>query len=117
MKQLLVTLLSLQLSYFAIAQDRPQDRPFTQEKREIESPECSAIIKSCTTAGFKVGPAALKDKKGLLTDCYNPILNGKTVANVKVSEADLKECKAMLKILRPEVFSSASDAKKDVKKK
>ncbi len=117
MKQILVTLLSLQMSFFATAQNKPQDRPFTQEKREIESPACSAIVKSCNAAGFKVGPAAIKDKKGLLTDCYNPLLNGKTIANVKVSDTDLKECIAMLKVLRPEVFSSASDAKKDVKKK
>lgn len=39
---------------------------------------CEQIIQACTSAGFVKGQA--KENNGLIRDCVNPIMQGKTVA-------------------------------------
>lgn len=53
---------------------------------------CKKIMESCTAAGFKKG--GYKEGKGLFKDCMQPIMEGKTVAGVTASPADIEACKA-----------------------
>lgn len=53
---------------------------------------CQEINLACQSAGFKKGDH--KDKKGLMKDCMQPILNGQAVAGVSVSADVVSACKA-----------------------
>ena len=56
---------------------------------------CEAIEKACKAAGFYKGGNV--SGKGLYLNCLQPIIEGKTVPNVTVSEADIKTCQVKAK--------------------
>jgi hypothetical protein len=53
---------------------------------------CKQIKAACLAAGYVQG--GHKMGKGLWKDCIEPIMAGKTVANVNVSAADVQACQA-----------------------
>ena len=53
---------------------------------------CTPLVDACKGAGYFFGGAM--EHKGLLDDCFHPLLNGGVIANVHVSDADLKACRA-----------------------
>ncbi len=57
---------------------------------ELAVPSCGKIEAACKAAGFFVG--GIKEKKGLFSDCYNPVVNGAKVAKVTVDAKDITTC-------------------------
>jgi hypothetical protein len=56
-----------------------------------ENHPCQKIKAACEAAGFKKGDH--KNAKGLWKDCFQPIMNGQTVAGVTVASGDIEACK------------------------
>lgn len=52
---------------------------------------CKTLRAACEAAGFKLGEH--KNEKGIVRDCMQPLLSGKTVAGVTASAADIDACK------------------------
>ena len=51
---------------------------------------CRQIMKACRDAGFKRGQA--EKGKGLMKDCFGPILKGQTVPGVSVDPSVVQAC-------------------------
>ena len=55
---------------------------------------CHTIEEACKSAGFVQGGAV--ESKGIWNNCILPVMNGKAVAGVTVSAADIHACKVIL---------------------
>jgi hypothetical protein len=53
---------------------------------------CTPVINACKTAGYFFGGTT--QRMGLLDDCYNPLLRGATLANVRITDDEIKACRA-----------------------
>jgi hypothetical protein len=64
---------------------------FANEGHGGKDHPCQKVKAACEAAGFKKGEHA--NKKGLWKDCVDPVMEGKSVAGVTVSAADVSACK------------------------
>lgn len=65
--------------------------PTTETKMTTtEDSPCQKIEMACKDGGFMLGED--KTGKGLVKDCMEPLMAGKTVEGVTVEEADVKAC-------------------------
>lgn len=72
---------------------------------------CDNIKDSCKMAGFS-DHGHKNNMKGILEDCFRPIIAGKNISGVNVNAADLSACKervAIRKAKRIEVQKEAKD--------
>ncbi len=63
-----------------------------------EDSPCQKIEMACKDGGFLIGED--KSGKGLVKDCMEPIMAGKTVEGVKVEAADVTACQEKGKMLK-----------------
>ena len=86
MKTAILTLLALSLAVPAAFAENP-----TALKGAGKDRPCMKIEQACEAAGFAKGKA--KEGKGLVVNCMNPILEGKSVPGVTIDETTIQACK------------------------
>ncbi|MBV8803212.1 MAG: hypothetical protein JO131_09700 [Gammaproteobacteria bacterium] len=59
---------------------------------------CKPLEEACKAAGFYKGGS--DSGKGLLKDCIAPLADGKSVAGIKIEQADAAACKAKIDKMR-----------------
>lgn len=81
---------TLVISSFALATTFSLGAQAADEKMTstTENNPCQKIEMACKAGGFMLG----NDDKGLVKDCMEPIMAGKTVEGVKVEAADVTAC-------------------------
>lgn len=67
---------------------------FAHGNEEHHEGPCKKIAEACETAGFKKGEHE-KNHKGLWLDCIRPLMDGKKVAGVNVTDGEIKACHEM----------------------
>ena len=65
-------------------------KSFSEEK--VKTHPCKNIKAACSAAGFTKG--GHNDKKGLISDCMKPIMEGQSIAGVTIAAGDIEACKA-----------------------
>lgn len=90
---------SLRFSFLSLALLLSGSTLFAEGTMQPASPNsqkmihpCHQIKAACKAAGYFDG--GHKTGKGLWLDCIQPIMAGKSVANVNVSTADVQACQA-----------------------
>lgn len=61
------------------------------ESNENQQGQCMKIMELCKSAGFT---GTSKQNTNLYKDCFQPLLEGRSVAGVSVPASDLSACKA-----------------------
>src|ERR1019366_9393312 len=78
-----ITLLAISIAMSSFA--------FANNKAEMKNNPCSPLFEACEANGYSKDGLAGKD---IWDDCKKPLLDGITIANVTVNQADIAKCKS-----------------------
>lgn len=83
MKSIFLTVLLVTMTTFSI---------FADEASDHQDGPCKKVMDACKILDSTKGDH--KQKMGIYKDCFQPLMNGQSVAGVSVEKADVSACKA-----------------------